>query len=235
MTKRYLFYLSALIFLVGLFQSCVDLEVEKQYIADAYVITKIVGTDTLYAVESYVNSNTVMTDVTMKNPDGSKVVDLNKFTAGYFDYAGNDSSFTTQVPPSGNYAFTITFDDETTATTVDKLTADVADVVTVKNVVPNEEGGSLDVAWQKNRDADLYIIKIMKKNSIIFSSGFIDSTYSSATIYAYSNGWATNANPHGGDSLDVVISGVIRDKTQTDYTKFQSISQSFRTPFIWVE
>jgi hypothetical protein len=235
MIKTTFFYLSTLFFGLGLIQSCVNLDVEKQYIADVYITSRIIGSDTLFAIESYVNSNTIMTNVKMKNPDSSNEVDLKMVTAGYYDYAGLDSLYSSKKPQTGNYSFSITFDDATTATTLDKLTADIAKPVTIKNVAPNEEGGSLEVAWQKNKDADMYIIKIMRKNNVVFSSGFLDSIYSSATIFTFSSGWATNANPQGGDSLEIYVSGVIRDKAETNYTKFQSISQSIGKPFVWIE
>jgi hypothetical protein len=235
MTKKSFIYFLLLTFTLGLVSSCVDLDVEKEYLADVYMLVKVEGGDTLYAVESYIESNAILDSVTMKSPDGSKEFVLKPLSTGYFEYSGGKGAFTSQKPQAGNYTFNILFDDGTSVTTIDNLTDKTIDPVQVNEVVASESGGSIVVKWQKNLKANFYSIKVYKKDEMLFSSGFIDTVYSAATIYAYSGGWATNKNPDAGDSLNVVVNGMLCEKDLTKYYEFQAISLSEQKPFVWPE
>lgn len=234
MTKKsVLLLLSVILLSIGL-QSCFSLDTEKEYLGDIYIASKIVGSDTLYAIEAYVSANDIMTQVTMTYPDGTTSVDLTKFTSGYYEYAGSDSAFTLQKPQTGKYSFSITFEDETAITTTDYLFDTIAKYVTIESAELAEDGGYATIEWKQNSDANAYVIKIMKSDDVLFS-GTLDSSDSIATIYTYSYGWASGANPSTGDSLDVVVAGIILDYSDSEYTKYQSISQSARAPIVWVE
>jgi hypothetical protein len=234
MIKKSVFYLSAFFFIVGSFQSCISLDVEKEAISDVYVVTKILNGDTLYALDSYVNSNDIMTAVSLKYPESSREISLTKYTSSYFERAGIDSLFTKQKPIAGNYIFTINYEDGTNVTTVNNLTNKIAKFVTVKKAEPADGGGAMNIEWSKDTNADKYIIQILKKNVIVFSSTQLDSVYSGATISTYTTGWANNANPKDGDSLEVVVKGVLLDYSGK-YTQFQSVSESASKPIVWVE
>jgi len=234
MTKKFVFYLFFSLFMVGILSSCLNLDVEKEAISDVYIISKIENGDTLYALNSYVNSNDYLSSVSLKFPESSEEIKLTKCTSSYFERAGIDSLFTKQKPQAGNYIFTINYEDGTSVTSINKLTDKIAGFVTVKKAEPVEGGGAMSIEWSKDTNADKYMIQILKKDVVVFSSGQLDSVYSGATVYTYTTGWATNANPKDGDSLDVVVKGILLDGSEK-YIQFQSISESVRKPIVWVQ
>jgi len=220
--------------LIGLLYSCVDLDVEKQYLADAYISTKIIDGDTLFAIESCIQANDIMTGVKMKNPDSIEV-NLKKISASYYEYIVADSFFTSQQPHTGNYIFSVFFADETAVTTVDNLTADIIKPTQIKEVKINNVDKIVSVEWIKNDKAVYYTVKILKNDTILYSSGLISDGYSSATIYPYSGNWAINKNPKGGETYDLIVSAILTEKDATKYFEIQAISQSSKSTFVWPE
>jgi hypothetical protein len=219
------------------FFSCIDLDVDKQTVADTFISTKIIDGDTLFAISGYVSSNTTMKSVTMKNPDGSLPVDLKQieYYGYYFEKALNDKEYTSQKPAAGKYQFEIEYEDKTTCDTTNYVSADILAPIEIKEIKPNSTNKSIIINWVKNSVADYYVVRIFKNDSIIYITNEIDPGYTSMIVYNYSNGWVNNYYPEAGDSLEVVISGVLYESGSSQNTQFQSVSNSSEAGVVWPE
>ncbi|HNW50555.1 MAG TPA: hypothetical protein PKH79_05700 [Prolixibacteraceae bacterium] len=224
---RFLFVVTGMSLLL---YSCLDLDTEKAYLGDAYVVSKIVGSDTLYSLESYVSSNTAVAHTSMEFPKGTSSVDLTCVTTGYYEYF-NGSDYSRVKPQIGDYSFSITFEDSTVVKTTDQLTDTIAPFITYKGVEPAGVLGCMLFHWEKNARADYYMVKILKDDKVVYSSGNLSD--STLTVHANDNEWISGVTPEDGEEFDVVLFGVVVDNYSSKYTKIQSISQSAIFPFVW--
>lgn len=219
------------------FFSCVDLDVDKQTLADAFITAKIVDGDTLYALSGYISSNTTMKSVTMKSPDGNQSVDLKQidYYGYYFEKELKDEDYTSQKPVIGNYKFEIEYEDKTICDTTNYVSADILAPITIKEVKPDSTNKSIVINWVKNSVADYYVVRIFKDDSIVYITNEIDPGYSSMNVSNYSSGWVNNYYPEAGDSMKVVISGILYESGSSQNTKFQSVSNSSEVGVVWPE
>jgi hypothetical protein len=219
------------------FFSCINLDTEKENLSDAFICSKIINGDTVYVLEGFVQSNYTMKSVILKNPDKSLSFDLSRasYSGGYFERVVKNEDFTPQIPATGNYSFEIVYDDGTTVEATDYLSADILKPVEIKDVTPVPDNQSIVVDWVKNTKSDYYNVRILSKDSIIFLSDLIDSAYSSIKIFAYSYGWNSNISPEAGDSLQVVVTGILSEIGNSKYMEVQSVSFSLPVGVVWPE
>lgn len=217
------------------FFSCIDLDTEDQNLPDVYICSKVVDGDTLYALGGYVTSNTTMKSVTMKSPDGSFSADFQKmdYYGYYFEKKISEEDFVSQKPVKGYYKFEITYDDLNTCDTSDYLSTEVLSPIKIEEVKPNSENQSIGISWVKNSIADYYIVRIFRNDSVIYISNNIDPGYSSMNVYAASSGWTVDESPETGDSLSIMMTGVLIESSVSEYAEFQSVSFSSGVGVVW--
>jgi hypothetical protein len=219
------------------FFSCVNLDTEKQILPDAYVCSKIIDGDTLYILGGYVSSNATMKSVTMESADGSLSDSLTKldYNGYYFERTLNENNYKSQKPVKGYCKFEIVSGDGTICDTTDYVSADILAPVKITEVKTDSVDQSIIVNWGTNSNASYYVVKFFKNDSLVFISNGIPSGYSSMIVYTYSSGWNTNIPLESGDSLDVVISGILNESGDSQYSEIQSVSFSLPVRFVWPE
>lgn len=230
-TNKFLMFIAGL--LITLY-SC-DKEVEKQILPDAYIISKIVGVDTIYSLGAYVSSNTAMKSVSIKSPDGSLNVDLIKTDEGgqIFERQLKDENFSKIKPTVGNYNFEITYDDETAIDTTDYVSSETLDPIAVENVEFNSEYNSIEVSWVKNEEADFYILIFLRHDSIVFKSNSIGPNFSSVDIYNNTPNWYHTINSNPSDTLQVLVTSVLYESSNSINYEFQSLAHSKNFDYIF--
>jgi hypothetical protein len=219
------------------FFSCVNLDTEKQSLPDAYVCSKIVNGDTLYILGGYVNSNSTMKSVIMESTDGSVSDSLTKldYNGYYFERTLNEGNYKLQKPVKGYYNFEIVYGDGTICDTTDYVSADILTPIKITEVKTDSVAQLITVNWEKNSKASYFIVKFFRNDSLVFISNGISSSYSSMMVYTYSSGWNSNIPLKSGDSLDVVISGVLNESGDSQYSEIQSVSFSLPVGLVWPE
>jgi len=232
--------LSLILILSGLtltFYSCVNLDTEKgkSYFPDAYICSKIINGDTLYLVGGYVSANTPIKSVIMKSPDGSFSVDLNQVDSYgyYFERKLKDADFSSKKPVKGYYKFEIVNSDGSVSDTSNYVSDETLAPVKIEGVVPDSTNESITINWDKNSDASYYVVRLLRNDSIIYISNDIDTGYTSMILYSYSSGWASDIVLKSGDSLKVVISGVMEEITDSQYSEAQAASFSSPVGIVW--
>jgi hypothetical protein len=217
------------------FFSCVNLDTEKQSLPDAYICSKIIDGDTLYILGGYVSSNTTMKSVHMESADGSLSDSLTKldYNGYYFERTLNENNYKTQKPAKGYYKFEIVYGDGTVCDTTDYVSADILAPIKITAVKTDSVDQSITVNWEKNSIASYYCVKFFRNDSLVFISNGIPSAYSSMMVNTYSSGWNTNIPLESGDSLDVVISGILNESGDSQYSEVQSVSFSLPVGLVW--
>jgi hypothetical protein len=228
-------FLSIIVVSFLAFFSCINLDTEKENLSDAFICSKIIRGDTVYALEGFVQANYTIKSAVMKNPDKSLSFDLKQITysGGYFEKVVQNEDFTTQIPSTGNYLFEIIYDDKTTAEATDYVSSEILKPVTLKDVTPDADDHSIVVDWIKDSQADYYTIRILEKDSILFLSDLINPSFTSMKIFNYSSGWVTNFSPEAGDSLQVMVSGILKENGDSQYLEVQSVSFSLPVGVVW--
>jgi hypothetical protein len=232
--------INKIIFLLGLimaffFHSCVNLEQEKTVIADAFITSKIINGDTLFAIEAYVRSNATMDEVTFELPDKSKKLELiNVNNVGsLYEYIAPNNDFSATRPTKGNYTFQIEFSDNTSQNLTDNVSDSVLLPITIKEIKPDLVEKNVFIDWAKVSGANYYIIRIEKSDTIVFISDLIHADYSSAKINANTVGWVNNYLPKSGDQLNVYLSSLMKESGTTEFLEVQAISYSEIKPVAW--
>ncbi len=215
--------------------SCFDDEVKKEYIADVYSTVRIIDGDTLFGLESYFNANVPVKAVKMRTPNGGSEISLKQMTTNYFEYILPESAYTPTAPASGEYIFDVTFDDNTQIVQIDNLKDKTITPMQIDSIVPHKQGDAVTVHWKRNPLADCYSIRVLDDNKIVLATQLLDTASTKGTIVSYSNLWRNSAFPEEGDSLLMLIEGIILEENLTQYYKYQSISQSKKTLFVWPE
>jgi hypothetical protein len=219
------------------FFSCVNLGIEKQNLADAYICSKIINGDTLYILGGYVSSNNILKSANLESADGSLSDSLSKldYNGYYYERILNENKYKSQKPAKGFYNFEIIFADGTICDTTDYVSADILAPVKITEVKTDSVAQSITVSWEKNSLASYFIVKFFKNDSLVFISNGISSSYSSMMVYTYSSDWNSNIPLKSGDSLDVVISGVLNESGDSQYSEIQSASFSMPVGLVWPE
>ena len=212
--------------------SCLDMNTDREYLADAYVTSKVINGDTLFSIEAYVEASAPMSKVTMRFPSGQDV-ELVKITTGYFEYVAPESTFSPTIPNEAEYSFSILFEDSEVITASDLVTKKVLLPMNIKKLEEAVETSTISLDWAKDENANYYSIKIFKKNTIIYSSGLISFEYTGTKIDSYEKGWALHQNPEEGDTVMVVVSGLLKEEGNPQYLEFQSISNSDGKIIVW--
>jgi len=217
------------------FFSCVNLDTEKQSLPDAYICSKIVNGDTLYNLGGYVSSNTTMKSVTMESADGSFLDSLLKldYSGYYFERTLSEGNYKSLKPVKGYYKFEIVYGDGTICDTTDYVSADILAPVKITEVKTDSVDQSITVNWDKSSSASYFIVKFIRNDSLLFISSGIPSGYSSMIVYTYSSGWNSNIPLETGDSLDVIISGILNESGDSQYSEIQSVSFSLPVGLVW--
>ncbi|HPS12559.1 MAG TPA: hypothetical protein PLB87_04730 [Prolixibacteraceae bacterium] len=217
------------------FFSCVNLDTEEQVVADAYICSRIIGSDTMYVFGGYVNASTTMKSITLTNPDASRSIDLKilDYYGYYFERPIGDADYNSSKPQNGNYQFSIVYGDGTTSNVTNIVSSDILSPINLTEVKTDTINQSITVKWEKNSSADCYVARFYKNDTVIYISNEIDPGYSSMIVYTYSSGWNSNITLHSGDSLKVEISGILYE---SDYSSLvQSVSFSKKIGFAWPE
>ena len=178
------------------------------------------GAPSLYGVTLYAGGEG-LTSCTVTGPSGAE------FTLGeYWKGAGNlrkhpsmlpaDGEMTTTIPPTGNYVFTLTFDDGETKEIIDELT----DVVT-NSMLPiagmtsyDSDTNTISASWGAIENIDAYMLKLTDADKNASKPLFVNIMPNTMTSYEFDSatsdanpGWLQSP-PNDGDEAYVFLVGV---------------------------
>jgi hypothetical protein len=218
------------------FSSCIDLETEPVFFSDAFIVSRLVDGDTLYAVDAQVQCSVPMKSVLMncdKNEDEFQLYPL--FTDSMlFEYTTTIQNYKAQVPGQGYYNFQITLSDKSTHSHFDIINSRFLKPFSVDTIFyyPGEMSTTFD--WPAVLGANYYYARVLKNDSILFNSGWINSEFTSIRLTANSLGWYSAYTPKEGDSLQFVVLAVLaEDHMYNNMLEIQSVAFSSNYGFVW--
>jgi len=218
------------------FYSCVDLDVDLENFADAYIASKIINGDTVFALEAYAQSNYNMKSVSLKSPDNSEPeIDLVQidYGGGIFEKKTDDANFIATKPKAGNYTFNINYLEQTPMVEIDKLSDSIIYPTTISEIILDSLENVVTVKWTKVKNADAYILKVIENENYVFISSKIAPEAISATFSINSYGWLNQYQPVRGKEYQFMISAVLYEESNIKYNEIQGVSHSEKVKAIW--
>lgn len=237
MKNKLLSFLILIMVLPVLF-SCNFLENEKSYVADTYIIVSISGEDTIYALEAYAQSNYSMSSVTLTSEADSNFeceLEPAGYYGTYYQKSAVPEDFSTVKPAESVYRFSIVFSDETSDVVEDHITSSIILPPVISEVISDKLTNSISITWQQTDNADIYTIKMFRNDTLVYLSNLIDESISSKEITFDSNGWYSYSNINPGDSLDIIVVGILKETGNSETIRLQSLSLSDTVTTVWPE
>ncbi len=205
MKRRLNLAIAALI--ISIFASCESEDIIPVARGDAFIVTKIIDTDTLYALSLHANANAPMASVTATSEDeddGIYTLSPDNTNTYDFFYEPEEEDFSTDIPTIGEYNFIANFQTDDADLSTDILTDDViypAKVTTVSFV-----SSMLNIEWENDDSIDTYIIALYNEDgNIIFASSPMSGQSHDYQIYADLYGWANNIAPTAGSTYKLQV------------------------------
>jgi len=157
-----------------------------------------------------------LTSCKAKAPNGSEY-ELSEFWKGpgnmRFHPAKNQLQ--ASMPQTGDYTFTMTFDDGETKTITDVLTADEIPAITGVQVTHTQGSNEVSIKWNTVNGTDNYMVKLTDKFKNKNKPIFVNKTLTSAdTEYVFNKattatpGWMQSDKPVAGDTCYVMVVAV---------------------------
>lgn len=227
-------FLAGIIFLLmfsNLMVSCFG-EEKAEGFGDAFIVTEVVGQDTLKGLSLHAFSYSEFSSVTV-NLTGSTaaIYNLSPYM-GYkqdFIWTMAISQFSNKLPATGDYVFNAIYSDGQSQVFYDKLTTDyiLPPVIKVCEYVTSSQ--RVDVKWDAVSKADVYNIKLMNLNDTIL---FVSDVYSSSILnYSFgtnTNGWQSATFPTSGQNVKVEVAAYLLE-SGSSLNDIQAISKSRKT------
>jgi hypothetical protein len=224
MKKVHVIALGALI-VIGL-SGCEKIKVQNEASADVFVkaIKNAQGTTVYTSIHSVFSYNK-MTSVSVKSPGGTAMQLIN------FDNSGNSfynepatSDYLPTPPMTGNYTYTVIFDDGEEKTYTNSLSSSVLATANITSLAKTANGDSVYIKWDAIPGTHAYQLKVMKGTTqIYYQPAFADGSVPLKPNLRL--GFLTsNLNSSGSGTYTFDLSGLLFESTAYDY--LQSISSS---------
>jgi hypothetical protein len=222
--------ITGLIFLIPLFTSCFDNEVDLTAYGDAYILVEMNGQDTLKGLGLHAYSYSEFKSVSVTVPGN---VSDPYLLSPYLDYH-QDFIYTTPLtqysktlPVAGDYVFSAIFTDNNSLMFSDKLTSDFIAPPKIKSCSFIKANEHVVVEWNEVKNAGAYNVKLLDQSGKIL---FVSPVYSSSTVnYTFgttTKGWqSTTSYPAENQVVKVEVAAYLLEAS-LEQNELQCISKS---------
>ncbi len=220
------------------FTSCIDLESDPVFFSDVFIVSRLINGDTLYSVDAQVQCNMPMKSVVMESEKNAGDIQLYPLysDSAMFEYATPLQNYKPQIPGQGYYYFNITLPDNSTHSHSDLLNSNVLKPFSLDSLYYNGNEMSTTFDWPSVTGSDYYYARVMKHDTIVFNSGWINNEFTSIKLTPNSLGWYSDFTPKAGDSLQFVVFAIIaEDMMYNNMLEIQSVAFSSPSAFVWGE
>ena len=224
----------ALILLIAL-SSCVKNNDDSSVVGDVIVVSKMSGTNVVYALAYYAYAFSNLKSVSVVSSlDATKKVSLavNGSYKNNFYKEPADAEYSATKPTAASYTFNSVFESGETYVSDDIVTSAVLAPVTFSKCAYNSTQGYAEFTWAALTDADSYAITIYDdEKNLVFKSAEFTSSIHEVTLSSASSGWASG-HPSNGKTYTVRVSAYqYEDNSYSAYdVQATSISES---NFVW--
>lgn len=189
--------------------ACNDNEAKKSVAGDAYMVSQLVGQDTLFGISIHAYSLYPMSSVivTPEN-DNENSYSLQSYpgfkTDFYYDTPA--SQLSKQKPATGNYHFEARFETGEYHTDDDILGSEVLFPPKVETCSYDATKKQALIEWKTVTGADVYVVKLYKQDTLVFLSAAIPPEYKKVAFDANSSSWGKDFIPKAGTNFQARIS-----------------------------
>jgi hypothetical protein len=207
-------------------------EEEPEGFGDAFIVTEIVGQDTLKGLSLHAFSYTDFLSVSAYFSGMiSTPYNLSPYMGFKQDFIWSMpiSQFSKNLPATGDYVFNAIYKDGQSQVFYDKLTADyiLPPVIKVCEYVTSSE--RVDVEWSAVSKADVYNIKLMNLNdSVLFASDVYNSSITNYSFGKNTKGWQSSTYPTAGQNVKVEVAAYLLESASS-LKDLQAVSKSRKT------
>lgn len=218
------------LFLILTVISCNKTQDNSTGVGDVLVVTKKVGTQTVYGVSLYAYTFSSFESVkAVSSVDPTKQYTL-KANAGYstnFYYETPDAELSTTKPAAATYNFSAVFKNGKTDEFSDALSDKVLDLPTITKCEYDSTTHVLNLNWDLLDNAQSYAINILDGTTTVFGSTELGGTIKSYAVKATGNGWATGFTPEAGKTYTVRLLAFLYEPSGDAYNvQAASVSES---------
>lgn len=214
--------------------SCNKEETQPTGIGDALIVTKKIGTNTVYGLSLYAytfSSFKTVNTVNKAAPEKTYELKSNQNYKTNFYYETPDAEFTPTKPVAATFTFSAVFETGATHEFEDVLTDKALAVPVIEKSEFNTTKGMLDVSWTEVTDADSYAINILDGSTVVFGSVELANTIKSYSISANGGGWLNGFTPVSGKTYQVKVLAFLYEPIGSSYN-VQATSEA-EAPAIW--
>jgi len=196
----------AILFLTLTVFACNKTQDQATGVGDALVVSKKIGTQTVYGISLYAYTFSSFKSVTAVNSivaDHIYTLSANQGYATNFHYETPDSEFTTTKPVASTYNFSAVFNNGTTGEFQDYLTDQVLDLPNITKCEYSTTDHQFEMNWDLLTNADSYAINILDGTTVVFASPELAKTIKAYAISVSGGGWATGFTPVVGKTYTI--------------------------------
>lgn len=237
MKYPYQLLLAVLALTIGV-TSCLDIESDPVFICDAFIVSRIIDGDTLYALDAQVQSSQAMKKVTMTGGDIETSISLYPIStdSSVYEYSAKDEQYKSTVPEADYYLFSVVLNNNSTYSLSDAVLAKSLKPFTIDSIYYYSNDMTMTFDWPVVTNASYYYARIIRNDTIVFDSGLISNEFTSMKLTSTSSGWYNSYKPGAGDSLVFSAMAIMKeDVIYNNYLEIQSLSFSDFMPFVWGE
>lgn len=213
--------------------SCTKDEAQTSGVGDAIIVTRKIGSNTVYGLTFYAYTFNSFKSVVVsgsKNPSKTYAMKANQGYNTNFYFETPDAEFSTTKPSADTYNFSAVFENGISLNFTDDLSDKALGLPVITKCEYNTSKAMLDVAWNELPDADSYAINIFDGNTIVFGSVELSKTVKTYSISSNGGGWANGFSPVNGKTYKVKVLAFLYEPQVSSYdVQATSFSESNAT------
>lgn len=209
-----------LLLIIGSVSSCKKDEVQTSGVGDAIIITKKIGSNTVYGLTFYAYTFNSFSNVTVSGVKSPAKTYTLKANLGYktnFYYETPDAEFSATKPTADTFNFSATYENGASLQFTDDLTDKVLGLPVIEKCAYNSTKGMLELSWSELPEADSYAINILDGSTVVFGSVELSKTVKAYSISASGGGWANGFRPVSGKNYKVKLLAFMYEPQVSSY------------------
>lgn len=214
--------------------SCSKEESQPTGVGDAIIVTKKIGTNTVYGLSFYAYTFSSFQNVKAVNtaaPEKTYTLKSHQSYTTNFYYETPDTEFSATKPVAATFTFSAVFENGATHEFQDVITDKVLSVPVIEKCEYNSTTGMLDVSWTALTDADSYAINIYDGSTVVFGSIELANSVKAYSISPNGGGWLNGFSPLSGKTYQVKVLAFLYEPAGGSYdVQATSVAE---TPVIW--
>jgi hypothetical protein len=214
--------------------SCSKEESQPTGVGDAIIVTKKIGTNTVYGLSFYAYTFSSFQNVKAVNtaaPEKTYTLKSHQSYTTNFYYETPDNEFSVTKPVAATFTFSAVFENGSTQDFQDVLTDKALAIPVIEKCVYNTSTEMLDVSWAALTDADSYAINIYDGSTVVFGSIELANSVKAYSISPNGGGWLNGFSPVKGKTYQVKVLAFLYEPSGGSYdVQATSVAES---PVIW--